>query len=100
MPAASDTTVWRLPQPTELPRTSAQTIPYAPPVTSVRPGTSSAVSGPKLSGDSLHGGAPHERAKHDAKTCDRAEDPECSCPPRWVIDSGASGYSWPAWGCS
>jgi hypothetical protein len=49
MPAPSATTVWSVPQPIELPRTSAHTIPSAPTVTSARPGISSAVSCPTLS---------------------------------------------------
>ena len=39
-----------LAQPAALPRTSAQTMPSTPPLTSARPGRSSAVSGPWLSG--------------------------------------------------
>jgi hypothetical protein len=38
-----------LSQPTALPRTSPQTMPKAPPVTSVNPGTSMAALGPRLS---------------------------------------------------
>ncbi len=48
-PAASEATTSTLSQPATLPRTRPQTMPSAPPVTSARPGMSSAVSGPWLS---------------------------------------------------
>jgi hypothetical protein len=48
-PVASEATTSLLSQPATLPRTRPQTMPSAPPVTSARPGMSSAVSGPWLS---------------------------------------------------